>query len=168
MTARRVRRVGIIAASVLLLACRYHPTPVQLQGATSDIAAIAGTWAGEYSGTQSQRSGSISFTVKAGTDSAFGDILMMPAGGQQFIAVDANTAAHALHSPQPELLQITFVRVSGGYVEGALEPYVAPDCHCAVTTVFHGALNGNVISGDFVTRGELGLRQVGTWRVERK
>ena len=157
-----------LLGSTALAGCRYHPTPVQLQGAPSDIAAIAGTWAGEYSGTQSQRTGSISFTVKAGSDSAFGDILMMPAGGQQLIAVDANTTAHALHAAQPELLQITFVRVSGGYVEGALEPYIASDCRCAVTTVFHGSLNGNVISGDFVTRGELGLRQVGTWRVERK
>jgi hypothetical protein len=73
-----------------------------------------------------------------------------------------------VHVSQPEFLEITFVRVTGGLVEGALEPYVAPDCHCAVSTVFHGTRNGNVISGDYVTRGEMGLRQTGTWHVERK
>jgi hypothetical protein len=156
------------AVTVLVLGCRYHPTPVRLQGVSSDISAMAGKWEGEYASTQSQRSGSISFTVRAGTDTAFGDVLMLPVGGQQLLPADAQMGTHALHASQPQLLEITFVRVSAGLVEGALEPYVAPDCRCVVSTVFRGTQRDNVISGEYVTRGEMGLRQTGTWRVERK
>ena len=53
-------------------------------------------------------------------------------------------------------------------MEGSLEPYVAPDCNCVVTTVFRGTVAGNQIQGDFVTRGESGLRQEGRWSVTRK
>lgn len=161
-----------VAAGILLVmlstSCRYHPTPVQLQGAPHDVAVLAGTWEGGYSSQQSQRSGTISFTVRASGDSAFGDVLMLPATRQQLLAVDAQSGTHAMHTHQPELLSITFVRVSGGLVEGALEPYIAPDCRCPVSTIFRGTVKGNVIEGEYVTRGEMGLRQEGTWRVERR
>lgn len=164
----RLRLGATVIAATVLLGCRYRPTPVQLQGESIDIGALAGKWEGDYSSVQSQRSGTISFTVHPAGDSAFGDVLMLPSSRQNLMAVDAQSPAHALHTTQPALLYITFVRVSGGYVAGALEPYVAPDCHCAVTTVFRGTLKGNVISGDYVTRGEMGLRQEGVWRVERR
>lgn len=60
------------------------------------------------------------------------------------------------------------MHVSDGVVEGALEPYVAPDCRCVVTTRFHGTVLGAGIVGDYVTEAGQGLRQRGTWRVRRK
>ena len=165
-------RIPIHAAAVLLAvalaSCRYQPTPVVLQGAPADIAALAGQWDGEYSSEESHRAGTISFTIRPGSDTAFGDVSMIPEMGQAFIAADAASQAHLAHASAPEVLRVTFVRISGGVLEGALEPYVAPDCRCVVTTVFRGAREGDVIQGRFETRGEAGLRQEGRWRMQRR
>ncbi len=152
-------------------ACRYQQAPVQLQGAPAEIATMAGEWRGEFSSVESGRSGSIMFTVRAAGDSAFGDVLMTLAmqGGQPLIAADANTAQHLMHATSAELLRITFVHVARGEVEGRLEPYVAPDCKCVVTTTFRGTVlaNGEVINGTYVTSGAQGLHQEGRWTVRR-
>ena len=161
------RSVLVAIAAVLLSACRYHPTPVQLQGDQSDISALAGNWEGEYSSDQTGRSGSIMFTITAGSDTAFGDVLMIPRMGQPLTSADMNSPAHATHASSPELLRITFVRVAGGSVQGALEPYVAPDCKCEVVTVFRGRRNGDVIEGTYITSGRDIVPQEGRWNVSR-
>lgn len=164
-----VGRCTALALVTVALACRYQPTPVQLQGGAADISALAGRWDGEYSSPQSGRAGGITFSIKAGTDSAFGDVVMTPTAGQQPVnAADVESRAHFTHAAQPQVLTMTIVRVSGGLVEGSLEPYVAPDCKCVVTTVFRGAVQGNSIKGEYVTRGPNDLRQVGTWSVQRR
>lgn len=165
----RTRHTAPMLLLTVLAACRYQPTPVLLQGSPGDIAALAGRWDGEYSSTQTGRTGGITFTVRAGTDTAYGDVLMVPAEGQRPVtAADVESRAHFAHATSPELLQVTFVRVTGGSVEGALEPYIAPDCKCVVTTVFRGVVQGNSITGDYVTRGPDGLHQTGRWSVKRK
>src|SRR3989442_15893302 len=63
-----------------LAACGASRSPVPLVGAATDVAALAGEWVGDYSSVESGRSGSISFTLRAATDSAFGDVVMIPAG----------------------------------------------------------------------------------------
>ena len=158
----------IVAAASAALACRYQPTPVQLQGSSGDIAALAGKWDGAYDGTESGRTGSISFEVRAEKDSAYGDVLMEPRTGGALVPADRDGGVHAMHVSNPSLLRVTFVRVSGGMVEGAMEKYIAPDCQCAVSTVFRGTLSGTTISGEFVTTGPMGLRQTGKWSVTRR
>lgn len=155
------------AALVGAAGCRYQPTPVPLLGKPADIAALVGSWSGGYLSVQSGRSGTVSFTVVAGKDTAFGDVVMIPTHGQPFIAAD-EPRYHAIHSSAPDVLKVTFVRVIGGMIEGTLEPYLAPDCHCTVTTVFQGVLKGNTINGQYVTSGGYGLRQQGEWSVQRK
>ena len=81
---------------------------------------------------------------------------------------DVATQLHQMHSQSAELLRVTLVRVEGGTIRGELEPYVAPDCHCTVTTVFRGALNGDRVDGQYTTRGPNGLLQEGRWRLERR
>jgi hypothetical protein len=159
--------LSIVAAALWLVACRYQPTPVAVQGADVDISTIAGEWVGEYSSAQSGRSGAITFSVQAGRDTAFGDVTMSPQLNQTLRAADYGTPAHERHVSSPASLRITFVRVRGGTVEGSLEPYIAPDCNCTVSTVFRGTLQGNEIRGDFVTRGAGGLHQTGSWSVRR-
>jgi hypothetical protein len=161
-------RVAAAALALLLLGCRYQPTPVPLQGAASNIAALSGTWEGEYIGAQSGRSGTITFTVQAGKDTAFGDVTMMAGTGNAVIAADVESRVHATHSRSPALLVVKFVSVRGGLVEGVLEPYLAPDCSCVVTTTFRGAVEGDVISGEYVTTGQYGLRHNGRWSIRRK
>ena len=160
------------ALSIVLLAmtaCTYRPTPVVLHASPGDVISLAGTWEGTYQGRESERNGTITFTIEAGRDTAFGDVLMEAGPLQQFIAADARTGEHRLHARAPEVLRITWVGLHRGYVEGALEPYIAPDCQCTVKTVFSGYLDddGDLIKGDFATTGP-SVRQTGTWTVIRK
>src|SRR2546422_1695111 len=63
-----------------LTACGASRAPVPLVGASADIGALTGEWAGDYSSAESGRSGSISFTLRAAGDTAFGDVVMVPRG----------------------------------------------------------------------------------------
>src|SRR5213596_4144595 len=63
-----------------LTACGASRAPVPLVGASSDVTALTGEWAGDYSSAESGRNGSISFTLRAAGDSAFGDVVMVPVG----------------------------------------------------------------------------------------
>ena len=95
-------------------------------------------------------------------------LLMTPRDGQSLRAVDAGTQAHEMHARSVELLTVRFVRIDGGLVRGELEPYIAPDCQCPVTTVFRGAVTGDRIEGTYMTRGPQGLVQEGRWSAARK
>ncbi len=161
-------RARVLAVAVLgVVACRYQPSPVLLQGTRPEIAGLAGDWSGEYSGTQSGRTGSISLRVIAGRDTAFGDVVMVGNTGQRLVAAD-DAREHLAHARSADVLRMTFVRVAEGRVSGALEPYTAPDCQCVVSTTFSGAVQGDVIEGTFVTRAAGGLEQTGRWRVTRQ
>jgi hypothetical protein len=149
-------------------ACRYRPEPIPIQGERVEIARLAGTWVGEYSGTLSGRTGSITFTLKAGTDSAFGDVLMIPVGNLNAVMAADNPIDHRLHASSPQVLRVSFVSVANGRVFGSLEPYIAPDCECTVRTTFDGAIGAGAIEGTFVTRAPGGFEQTGRWRVVRQ
>lgn len=163
----RIAFAALAAIAAVSAACHFQPSPVPIVGSSADIARLAGAWDGEYSSTESGRTGTISFMIKAGKDSAFGDVLMVPSTGARMYAADAMTQVHQLHSPSPELLRIEFVSVEAGIVRGELEAYLAPDCRCSVTTVFRGALDGDKIDGTYVTRGR-DLQQEGRWSVTRR
>jgi hypothetical protein len=163
--------ISALALATGLVACRYQSTPVRLQASAADISALAGRWEGQYTGRQTGRSGSIVFTIQTGKDTAYGDVLMggnPERMGQPITAADVASGEHARHSSAPELLRVSMVRVMGGSVEGILEPYLAPDCNCTVTTTFRGIVAGNTIKGDYLTTGSYGLRQTGTWSVTRQ
>jgi hypothetical protein len=156
-------RVGIVA---LLVGCAYRPDPVPISGSATAVGNLAGTWLGEYNGTESQRSGSITFIISASGDSAFGDVAMAVGTNNTALLPAHSEAEHLRHVRSSQALRIDFVSVSGGGLSGTLEPYIAPDCNCRVSTTFSGRQNGNVIEGTFVTRGP-NLEQHGTWRVSR-
>jgi hypothetical protein len=150
------------------MACgRYHPAPVVLQGEAGDIQALAGSWTGDYSSNESGRSGSISFTVRASGDSAFGDVVMVSSAGEAIVPADIASGMHQMHAPSAAVLEIRFVNASGGEVQGALEPYVAPDCQCVVRTVFHGVVKGDRVDGIYTTIAPNGMKQEGKWSVRR-
>ena len=77
-------------------------------------------------------------------------------------------ATHRSHARGPQMLAVRFVDIHGGEVEGALEPYVAPDCACTVSTMFRGVVRGDTIRGTFLTRGRLINDQTGVWGVMRQ
>lgn len=157
-----------ICTSVLVAAaCSANPSPVPVIGAEADVSALAGEWVGEYRSPEAGRSGSISFKLEAGRDTAFGDVLMIPAGQETGAAGRARTT-DALRSA-PRALMIRFVRVSGNSISGSIDPYQSPDCGCILFTTFHGTIEGNRISGELLIRhsAQDAPPQRGTWWAER-
>ena len=122
------RSVPIAALGLLLLACSApRQAPVPLVGAARDVAALEGQWDGSYSSAATGRSGSISFTLTATGDSAFGDVVMIPRGLGRPLQAWNNAAAPAdAAPPRPAVLTINFVRVAAGHVTGTLAPYATP------------------------------------------
>jgi hypothetical protein len=161
-----MRRILAAMSLVALAACQYHPTPISLQGEAGSIAALRGEWSGEYWGNATERRGSLSFSISATADSAFGDVIMLTPQGQQIRPVDAGDR-HRLHTASSQALRIDFVRVGAGMVSGTLEPYIAPDCDCQVSTTFTGNVLGDTIRGTFVTNGRQGNRD-GMWMMTRR
>jgi hypothetical protein len=162
-------RVLLPAAIVAFgAACHSNPVPVPTYGHPSSIAALAGTWTGTYQGTQSGRSGAISFTIRVAGDSAYGDVLMDWPPGIPIVRPADDPATHRLHASDARFLGISFVSVGATEVEGALEPYVAPDCECTVRTVFGGSVRGDTIRGTFITRGAMIAPQTGVWVITRR
>jgi len=162
---RRTVIAGTLA--VILAACRTTPqTPVQLQGEPSAIARLAGTWTGEYWNGAGGRGGSLDFSLRSGSDSLYGDVTMLDPRGLQLRAADPMDA-HRLHVQSPTQLRIDLVIAQGDSVRGVLEPYISPDCECAVSTTFFGQLRGDRIDGRFETRNGGRVRAEGKWELKR-
>ena len=154
-----------------LSACGASRAPVRLVGASSDVSALTGEWAGDYSSAQSGRSGSISFTLRAAGDSAFGDVVMIPsAWGRPLVPWRQENVAGggANQSPASTVLTIRFVRVEHGHVSGTLDPYADPQTGARLLTTFSGELTGTTIAGSYTTRLPSGDTQTGRWSVQRR
>jgi len=163
-------RRSIIAGTVvaLLVACRTTASPpVILQGEPSAIARLAGEWTGEYWGGAGGRGGSLGFSLRGGTDSLYGDVVMLDPRGQQLRAADP-IDVHVLHVQSPTHLRIDYVMAKGDSLRGVLEPYISPDCECAVITTFFGQAHGNRMAGLFETRSGDRLRAQGSWELARR
>src|SRR5712692_3058148 len=153
MTSRIVIPGALVGAA--LAACAAPQTPVPVVGAALDLGAIAGRWEGSYSSAVTGRSGTVSFTLSATGDSAFGDVVMIPRGwGQPLQAWDREGRVGAAGAqPRSAVLKINFVRVSGGRVSGTLAPYADPETGARLVTTFEGRLSGDTIAGTYTTRG---------------
>lgn len=156
---------GIIAALLLGLGCTYQGTPVPVAG---DTRLLAGEWEGTYSSPETGRTGSIVFHLKAGTDSAYGDVLMLPAQAEYWRPPTLPESPQPFHKPG-RVLTISFVQCEAGRVTGRLDPYEDPDTGERIYTTFEGRLKGKTFKGTFVTLYPgSGHRVAGTWSVERK
>lgn len=163
------RSFPIVLCALALDACGASRTPVPLVGASGDVSALSGEWAGDYSSAESGRSGSISFTLRAATDSAFGDVVMIPAGlGRPLMPWRGENMTGAAQVPTPTVLTIRFVRVEQGHVSGTLDPYADPQTGARLLTTFSGERKGNTISGTYTTRLPSGDTQTGRWSVQRR
>ena len=134
--------------------------PVPVEGA--DVSALAGHWVGEYSSTETGRSGSIVFELKSGDKVAHGDVLMKPKEG-------APTPDDPMHGA-PQILNINFVNATGGTLRGTMDPYRDPACQCEVVTTFTGRRSGDTIEGTFTTtpQGGEGTASTGRWRITKQ
>ena len=158
-------RVRLVIATALLGAsCTWQGTPVPVMGET---ASLEGEWEGTYSSQQTGRTGSILFRLKAGTDSAYGDVVMIPAQVEEVRAPNLSQMP-APRGKQPRLLRISFVRCEVGKVAGRLDAYEDPDTGERLLTAFEGRLRGNEFRGTFTTLyQESGRLLAGEWSVKR-
>jgi len=152
-----------------LTACGAARAPVPLVGASADIGALTGEWAGDYSSAESGRSGSITFTLRAAGDTAFGDVVMVPRGwGRALVPWNQPSVAGSGQAQASTVLTIRFVRVERGHVSGTLDPYAEPQTGERLFTTFTGELNGSTIAGTYTTRLPSGETQSGRWSVQRR
>ena len=100
-------RVSLFVATALLGAsCTWQGTPVPLVGPTESL---EGDWEGTYSSEQTGRTGSILFRLKAGTDSAYGDVVMIPVQTEEMLPRNHSEVFQPSRK-MPHLLRISFVR----------------------------------------------------------
>ena len=166
------RSLNLLAVVVLAAAgCGYRANPIPLRAGSDDLTAMQGEWAGSYTNTHSGQTGSISFSLEAGANVAYGEVVMRPRGANLPVNRALNTPdAHvAPVNTVPEIITISFARIENGQVSGKLDSYRDPACGCMVATTFTGRFRSpTVIEGTFVTA-PVALRstQTGTWRVTR-
>jgi hypothetical protein len=166
-------RLGVALAvlGVPLGACSSSKqAPVPVGGTVRDIRALTGRWEGTYSSAVTGRSGSISFTLTATGDSAFGEVLMTPRGfGRPLEAWNRSVVPPTGAPAHPAALTINFVRVAAGRVTGTLAPYADPETGVQLFTTFEGTLQGDAIRGTYVTHpAGSDERQTGEWSVKRR
>jgi hypothetical protein len=147
------------------IACASLPDPVPVFGDINDLSALVGEWSGEYDGGSNGRAGSIVFDLRSPTETAHGDVIMIPRTSGR---VPTGQGERGPLEPRgSQVISISSLRVAGGEISGTLAPYTDPDCNCTVRTTFGGRLHGNTIDGTFVTRGA-GSEQSGRWTVTKR
>jgi hypothetical protein len=135
-----------LVSLAVVAGCGGGQKEVAVKGADNELVKLVGTWEGEYRGSDSGRSGPVTFTLQLGQHTAEGEVRM------------AGTTP----------LKIEFVQVQGGQIRGAIAPYTDPTCTCQVETTFLGTRAGDTISGMFETKvGATGQIQTGAWHVAR-
>ena len=160
-----MRSLSLILALTAVVACRATPNPVPVLASPESLQAMVGEWEGEYDNPVTGRSGSIVLRLRAGSDTADGDVVMMPR-----VKVGTTGSGPDAHvtPPAAQPLRIAFVRASGETIMGRMQPYESPDCQCTMQTTFTGRLRGNRIEGTFTAAGSPAGTQTGTWKVKRK
>ncbi len=168
------RLAGTAAAGLLVIldaACASGPeTPIPLVGAAADLAVLAGQWEGSYTSSATGRSGTISFTLAALRDSAYGDVVMIPRGFGRPLQARERPSAPARTEPlRAAALTIRFVRVAAGHVSGARAPYADPETGAKLVTAFEGRVRGDTITGTYTTHVAGAVEsQMGQWEVMRR
>jgi len=166
-----MRTVTVALSTLVLLfslvGCYAHPSPIPMVGTRADIRQLAGDWSGEYRSDANGRSGTITFHLSAGADTAYGDVLMIPRGwpphGSPGREGQSSSARHG-----PETLTIRFVRTESRTVTGTLTPYQDPDWNSEVVTRFEGRISDRVIEGTYLTRRtDYMAERSGQWKVTR-
>lgn len=154
--------LGLVAST---LACASKPPEIAVTSSDFDLNPLLGEWHGQYKGSETGRSGTIAFTLRAGEANASGNVVMIPqSAGGNAATVDAAQAAGR------QVLTIHFVRKEGGSVTGTLDPYSDPECGCQVNTTFQGTFtDARTIEGTYTTvpsKPGTGVT-TGTWKVTR-
>jgi len=161
----RLAALAFAAASFAWACASSNPAPpVPVEG--TDLSKLSGRWVGEYSSTDTGRTGSIVFELRPGDKVAHGDVLMKPKPDASATAQGGTSAQLA---SMPQILNINFVSATGGTLRGTMDPYRDPTCDCQVQTTFVGRLNGDTIEGTFTTTPQgAGSITTGRWKMTKE
>lgn len=141
--------LAIAAVTLAVPGCATQKPEIQITSSDFDLNPLVGEWQGTYSSTETRRSGTIAFTLRAGESAASGNVVMLP-------HIDASVANQAAVDPSAivdrQVLTIHFVRKEGNNVVGTLDPYRDPECACQVSTTFQGTFRDRgTIEGTYTT-----------------
>lgn len=169
----RYIKIAVVAAiAATAIGCSWRRTPVPVLSDSQSTAALVGEWSGEYSSTETGRSGSITFSLASERDTAYGDVVMVPRVRAVQIPIQPRQEVTGpTPQNQTEPLRIRFVRMEGGLVSGLLDPYNDPECGCRVVTAYEGRFtDANTIEGSYTTRGTDLFHKTtgGRWKVTRQ
>jgi hypothetical protein len=167
-----LKSIRTLLGAVILAGCAYNPPPIPvIAPETQNLMSLEGDWMGDFEALSNERAGTIAFKLGAGTDTAFGEVVMIPRNyAAQRAASDPPGAYRSgAMAAVPVGLAVSFVRLSGGYVAGELDPYVDPDIGCIVLTTFTGSFrDAATLAGEYVTKDEDGyVMRRGRWLVKR-
>ena len=165
-----MRHPACISAIALLAACAHGPPPsFPVAAADADLAVLAGEWTGDYrADSPAGRSGTILFRLEGGQGEATGDVLMH-VDGMDVVGGLPHQGDAWVRVPHDRVLTITFVQATGGSLFGRLDPYPDPVCGSETHTTFSGRLEGDRITGTYVsTHVQGGAVTTGTWTVKRR
>ena len=158
-----------LAAAALGAACTPVIMKTPVTGPPPSVSRLVGDWQGEYSSVESGRRGLIAFHLRAGVDTAEGDVIMQSRPDADPSTANVPPSSWDALQTTNQAISIRFVFVSENEVSGALNPYRDPTCGCTLTTTFRGTITGDVIEGTFHTEGS-GISHMpadGRWRVKR-
>lgn len=168
----RPSTIAHLALLAAISACTYAPAPIRVYGVATDLERLAGRWSGSYQGEPSHpRSGSIVFTLRAGTHEAAGDVLMVPQGASPYERYNVNDElrrGEQGYAAPTHVLTIRFADVDGGLISGRLDNFWDPDHKTSAYSLFSGRVTDDVIEGTFTTiymNGDANTR--GHWKVRR-
>lgn len=158
----------IIYIAVLFWGCSSHSS-FRVDASQADLTAIVGKWNGSFKNNDSQWSGTIVFSMEAGKDTAYGNVIMTPRGSTEpyYLAISGERV-----TIQPRLdrfLTVSFVRVEGGAISGTLTPYFDPENSQVVTITFYGRIVDDAIVGTYKSSSaNVFGERTGTWKVTRE
>lgn len=166
-------RAAFAASLLALAACGMHAppplpgSPVRVEGDSHDLRALAGQWTGEFHNERTGQHGTIGFSLEAGRDTAYAQVILV--GSVQGLGCsDPVTTATQPAGAREFTLRLGRVSTSGGSVGGWLVPYPDPIAGCLVDTWFEGFMRGDVLEGMYFSHLADGSPiRLGTWRVTR-
>lgn len=156
-----------LAAS--LAACARATPGIDVSSTDFDLDPLVGQWRGTYSSSSTGRSGTIAFTLRAGESAASGNVVMIPRPDSLLTPEEREAVENGGSNPR-QVLNIHFVRKTGGSVHGNLDPYHEAECNCQVLTTFDGEFtNSTTIQGTYSTVPSVagGTVSGGTWTARR-
>lgn len=142
------------------------PPPIPIVGDSRQVSVLIGSWSGEYSSWMTGRHGVIQFALAAESDTAYGDVLMLPRAPRSSAGNADRISSPRLESPLA--IPVGFVLAAHDSVFGVLEPYQDPVSGRTLITRFAGRLRGDRIEGAYVTH-DTGTDETtsGEWNVRR-